>query len=661
MREHGPVVLLFAGLTLLWTWPLAAHLGTRVPGAPGDNFSFLWMLWWARRTLHDPALHFLHTDYLFFPFGTSLVNHSHTALPAFVAGTLLYRLPIATAQNIIVLAHVLANGLAAYALAWDLTRHRRAAVCAGILFGTCPYLASHVLGHFELVAAWMLPAFALAYRHALQRRSDRAALAGAVVISAAAYIAYYYVVYLALFAVTYGAAASLSIQLRAEPRRRTPLVRRARAVVAAALAATLLLTAWIFTTGGTVWSAGAFEVSLRGVHNPLTAAWLLTVAAVWLRRRLRLRVGVSDPLIVRRAVRSLALVAAVFVPATAPLWIEAAQVIRSGAYVTQPYFWRSAPAGIDLLAPLLGNPYQTFMRPVSRRLYELAGSDPVEAVAWIGIVPCMLLCWLRVGTDDRREAARWWAVVGVFALWALGPNLMVAGHDVGLPLPQSLIRFLPLVNNARMPGRAMVVVYLGVAALIALRLAAIGAAPGRSRTPAAAWLRRPAIQWGVAALIGFEYLDVPLTLTPLPASEPFLALASQPAGAVCSVPFVIGDGLGRIGPYDLSVLYEATIHEHPLAGGFLSRLPAGAVGRYASMRVAGTLLRLSAERPSEVPESGPEEPSPCTYLVVKDALAGPALMAYVRSLPIDSIASANGVRVFRVRVRTMLHSPGEVR
>ena len=56
-------------------------------------------------------------------------------------------------------------------------------------------------------------------------------------------------------------------------------------------------------------------------------------------------------------------------------------------------------------------------------------------------------------------------------VWALGPRLLVAGFDVGLLLPQILARFIPLVNNARVPGRAMVLVYLAVAVLVAIRVA----------------------------------------------------------------------------------------------------------------------------------------------------------------------------------------------
>ncbi len=64
-----------------------------------------------------------------------------------------------------------------------------------MIFGLSPYLAVHLLGHFDLVAAWVLPLFALALRRAVRGDPTRAALAAGLVLAVTAYTAYYYVVY----------------------------------------------------------------------------------------------------------------------------------------------------------------------------------------------------------------------------------------------------------------------------------------------------------------------------------------------------------------------------------------------------------------------------------------------------------------------------------
>ena len=72
----------FAGLALVWTFPLVRHLTTQIPGTgAGDNVTALWMFWWMRfAVLHqlDP----LATGHMFVPVGTSLALHTNIALPS---------------------------------------------------------------------------------------------------------------------------------------------------------------------------------------------------------------------------------------------------------------------------------------------------------------------------------------------------------------------------------------------------------------------------------------------------------------------------------------------------------------------------------------------------------------------------------------------------
>ena len=176
MKHLGPLAL-FAALAIAWTWPLAVHLHDAVPGGPGDNYSFVWNLWWMRHVLATPGLAYFHTNYLFYPFGTTIADHPHTALPAIVAATLLRRASVVTAQNLLLLSFIFANMAFAYVLVWDVARHRRGAILGGVIFGLSPYLASHLLGHFDLVAAWVLPLFAVMVRRQLAsaRRAARPA------------------------------------------------------------------------------------------------------------------------------------------------------------------------------------------------------------------------------------------------------------------------------------------------------------------------------------------------------------------------------------------------------------------------------------------------------------------------------------------------------
>ncbi|MCU1383488.1 MAG: hypothetical protein JWL71_2185 [Acidobacteria bacterium] len=635
MKHLAPLAL-FAALAVGWTWPLAAHLRDAVPGGPGDNYSFLWNLWWMRHVLATPGLDYFHTTYLFHPFGTAIANHPHTALPALVAATLLKRASIVTAQNLLLLGYVFANMAVMYALAWDATRHVRASVLAGIVFGLSPYLAVHLLGHFDLVAAWVLPAFALALRRAVLNRSNRAAIAAGAVLAATAYIAYYYVVYQGFFSVIYLAGHSAGVGIaRAAPSR----PRRAiRMVCAAGAAAAAVAAVGIVVSGGRTFDLGDVEIAARTPQNALTAMWILVIGWVLGGWRPTLTMDAEARRRLRRAAAIAWRVAAVFVAGAAPLLWQAAQLVARGEYVTQQYGWRSVPRGVDLIAPLLGHPLHPLMAPFSLPAYASLGSDYVEVIGWLGIVPAALLILMAVRrrTFAGSETRAWWIVAIAFAVFALGPFLTIAGVDTGLKLPEILLRYVPFAANARMPGRAMVGVYMAAGMLAARCLAN---ANGR--------LRSPAVQWLLVGLVVFEYWDAPILMTPLDRPAVYVALAAAPPGAVCEVPFGIGDGLSvGIGSQERVALYYATVHEHPLVGGYIGRMPADAQGRYEAMAVAGTLLRLSDRQPAPTPAI--EGRTPCRYLVVNRSAMSSALSSYIGQLPLQKLATDRERDLYRV-------------
>jgi hypothetical protein len=103
MRHLGPLTL-FGALAIAWTWPLALHLHDAIPGGPGDNYGYVWNLWWMRHVLTTPGLAYFHTTYLFYPFGTTIADHPNTALPALIAATALKPLSVVAAQNVLLLA-----------------------------------------------------------------------------------------------------------------------------------------------------------------------------------------------------------------------------------------------------------------------------------------------------------------------------------------------------------------------------------------------------------------------------------------------------------------------------------------------------------------------------------------------------------------------------
>lgn len=309
-----------------------------------------------------------------------------------------------------------------------------------------------------------------------------------------------------------------------------------------------------------------------------------------------------------RGIQGLMIATAVFAVLALPLIVQAFRLVASGRYVGQAHFWRGAPRGVEMLAPLIGNPFHPLYGGAASRFYEDLGIDRIEAAGWIGIVPILVLMLWRGKWLDSEEARRWKIVLTVFAVLALGPVVAV--------------------------GRPMVVVYLALGVLMGLRLA----------------VRTPGYIWIFTALLALDYLHAPIPLTALDRPAVYQQLGSiNDSGAVIEVPFGIGDALTRgIGNQNRRLLYYATIHGHPVVGGYIGRMPPLVAQAYDAMPVVGNLLRLSSGR--EALEENAPPALPFRYLVLDTAAATPDLVEYVGStLDMDLIASGDGKELYAVQ------------
>jgi len=374
-----------AALALAWSFPLATVAGTHLAGAGfSDNANFLWNFWWMREALGSGE-RFFSTPYLFAPFGSDLTLHTHTALNAFAGATLLEGLPPLTAMNVTILGSLFLNAFCAYLLAHRVTGDAAASAVAGLIFGGSPYLAAHLNGHFNLTTAWTLPLFALAvgsafglhtrverratlsasgHRATLSALGRRATLSGSpvtsavaagVILGATAYIDYYYVVFQIAFALFAYLLAARDWSLIARGATAASL-RLARVFLALAIA-DLIVIAGILATGGFDATIAGVRILARDVFNPLQALWLLLAVAGIARWRPALALRPTERWDGLRATMALALVGVVAAVVALPILINGAGVIFRGEYVSQRYFWRNAPKGVDAATFILGNPF----------------------------------------------------------------------------------------------------------------------------------------------------------------------------------------------------------------------------------------------------------------------------------------------------------------
>jgi hypothetical protein len=162
------VLGLYAVLTVLATWPLAAHFGSHVPGDPrdpGDYWAYYWDLWWVKRALLDLRQSPLHTDLLYQPDGTSLYFHSLLLAPSALMAPITAIFGATVSYNTLVFLSFVGSGFGVYLLVLFLLDgewRRPAAFLAGAAYALSAYRFSRMMGHLDLLSTQWLP-FALLY------------------------------------------------------------------------------------------------------------------------------------------------------------------------------------------------------------------------------------------------------------------------------------------------------------------------------------------------------------------------------------------------------------------------------------------------------------------------------------------------------------------
>ena len=492
-----------------------------------------------------------------------------------VSGVALHALPIVRAHNLVLLAGLAGNGFAAYLLAWTFTRRAMPAVVAGTSFATCSYLSVHLLGHVNLTHAWVLPVACLAWNALLDSPGIVRALGIAVACAAAAYTDYYYAIYTGLFMVVW-AAVTL----------RDPAVTwiRRRFRILAALVAGLGVLATIAAivirlSSGIVVSAGPIHISALHARNPTSIAGVCAI--VWVLLHLRIQAPRSARPPRARLAIFVAAAGAICLVLVLPVLAGSVRLIESGDYSSQQYFWRSAPRGVDLVTLVAGPPMHGVTGTHTTAALQSMRIDRIEQTGWLGIVASVLtvaamLSLRRLGRDARRWA---WIAFAFFA-WSLGPSLAVAGQDTGVLLPQSLARFVPIVSNARMPGRAFVMVQLASSVLGALVLSAWSWSATRCAL--------------LAGIVVLESAPVPFPTYALPLPDRVDAvLVGAENAVVVEIPTGVRDGFGEWGRFDHRALVHQMTHGQRLVGGFLARLPPSVTSSYRKTEVLARLFDWS--------------------------------------------------------------------
>ena len=144
-----------AVVTCAYTWPLITHPGSLVPHDKGDPLLVSWILWWSTHAVPLTAAWW--NAPAFYPspgvlaFSENLLGLAPITAPVIA----LTHSPLA-AYNAAFLLSYLFSGLAAYWLAFVLTRRHDASFVAAAAFAFAPYRLSHTQ-HLQLLSSYWMP------------------------------------------------------------------------------------------------------------------------------------------------------------------------------------------------------------------------------------------------------------------------------------------------------------------------------------------------------------------------------------------------------------------------------------------------------------------------------------------------------------------------
>ena len=206
MKRSIGVIIFFAGLTCLFTFPVIIRAGTGVYGLNqfrGDPLGTIWWIWWYGYAWHS-GVSAGFVPLLNYPFGINWAARPIAPLLDYpVAGlNFLFGNEILT-YNLVILAGLVLTAFFMFLLVRYLTRSNIAGVIAGVIFGFCPNQLMQSAQHLGFSMVFWIPLFALC----LFRLKDNVsfinavlcALTGAVVVLSNYYYGYFMAVFTLIF------------------------------------------------------------------------------------------------------------------------------------------------------------------------------------------------------------------------------------------------------------------------------------------------------------------------------------------------------------------------------------------------------------------------------------------------------------------------------
>lgn len=515
MPRYLRVVLGYTILALALTWPLVARFATHVPGDGIDDPSLAWNLWWVKHALIDQPQNPFACTWQFWPIGINLAFYTLTVLNGMLSAPIQATLGLIPAYNVLLLLSFVLSGLGGYLLSREFLRD---------VIRRKP--DSRLWFEFAAFLGGALYAFA-------SSKLFYAALGQGNIASS-----------------QWAPFAALYLWRAAR--------RGGRPHDAALAGAFLVLQAYAELT----------YASFLLVFAGIVAVWGLLRAV---RTRTDFRRGAGAILL------RFVIIGLIFAAGIAPVLANMLPDLRA-----EGDFFTSGGGFADVFsADLAGYAVPTQLHPVLGGVIRAwsHNSVPQNGVQfavdkgqqiYVGYVALGLAILGLVRGRKRWDAWLWAVSAALFFLLTLGPNLRIAGHDTGIPLPFRIMEVLPFFKGNRYPSRYVVMLLLSLAPLVAAGAQALLTSPKVVRI---ARLLAPAL----LVLMLFEHLSAPLPTFDLRVPALYEHIAQEPGdSALLELPLGWRNGARVAGKQDILImqqLWYQTLHGKRVLGGNTSRNP----------------------------------------------------------------------------------------
>jgi len=209
----------------------------------------------------------------------------------------------------------------------------------------------------------------------------------------------------------------------------------------------------------------------------------------------------------------------------------------------------------------------------------------------------------------KDSQVRFWTLsLVVFLLFSLGPFPRILGLTIPIPMPFFPFRYIPVLNNVRVPSRFNIIVMLSCAVLFAFSSRCLFCK-----------LRKKSLKSLAAAvltgLISFEYLAIPFPMfnTEQPSIYAHIG-GDKEAGTLLEIPLGWADGFKQLGVMEGDFMYCQTLHQKRIFGGYIGRFPDNRIEYYRSLPVIKDIIKLEEENGTQPAISVTEKESAKTFL-----------------------------------------------